>query len=359
MTASSPMAYCLAEGGKIKQMNVDEKRIAESIKPLKIKYTIFNSIVAILAIGCFGWLLPISTLSDNPRITMVVFFVSMSIILIFSIPARETKKEYLKGYKQLITRPVMEALFDEVYYYPDMGYSLEQFRKTGLIPWKQKPSYYVSDNLIRGTYKGVKFKQCDIEIRLNDEDTTKDIKGSLIEFSLSKRVESAVMVLESGVPRPESKFRKVNMENIEFNRMFDVYAIDEHDAFYVLTPHFMEYIQALNGIYRNVNLKFEAENLYFFRSGEGIAGSASLMGKVDIHKEIANAIKEQGELRRIIKILESNMPEKEEALKEVRQEEKMLQELWPQVKKRLPLMVFIMVLIFFMFFGGWILIIFL
>lgn len=185
MTASSPMAYCLAEGGKTKQMNVDEKRIAESIKPLKIKYTIFNSIVAILAIGCFGWLLPISTLSDNPKITMVVFFVSMSIILIFSIPARKTKKEYLKGYKQLITRPVMEALFDEVYYYPDMGYSLEQFRKTGLIPWKQKPSYYVSDNLIRGTYNGVKFKQCDIEIRLNDEDTTKDIKGSLIEFSLA------------------------------------------------------------------------------------------------------------------------------------------------------------------------------
>ena len=36
------------------------------------------------------------------------------------------------------------------------------------------------------------------------------------------------------------KFTRVKMEDIEFNKTFNVYAESEHEAFYILTPHFME-----------------------------------------------------------------------------------------------------------------------
>lgn len=326
MTASSPMAYCLAEGGKIKQMNVDEKRIAESLEPLQKKHKTYNLMLLISVLGAFLTpvvLFPIAICLDNSTIIAVGFFVCTAIVLIVSIPSRKAAKKYLKSYKQLITRPMIEALYDEAQYYPDMGYTQEQFRRIGLMQW-QKNFQYVSEDLIKGTYKGVKFKQSDVKITLKDnKSAVTDIDGSLIELSLNKRVESMVLILRAGVPCPEPKLRKVTMENIEFNRMFDVYATDEHDAFYVLTPHFMEYIQTLGGTYGSMYLKFEAEKLYFLRSGGGIAESALLLGNFDIHKEIANTRKELEELCRIIEILEPNVSaahEREEVLKEVRQE---------------------------------------
>lgn len=340
MNASSPMAYCLAEGGKIMQINIDEKRIAESLEPLQKKYKMYNLMLLISVLGVFLTpivLFPITIRLDNSTITLVGWAVGMAIVLIVSIPSRKAAKKYLKSYKQLLTRPIIEALYDEAQYYPDMGYTQEQFRRIGLMQW-QKNFQYVSEDLIKGTYKGVKFKQSDVKITLKDNksNVTDDIDGSLIELSLNKRVSNAVLVLSAGVPCPEPKLRRVTMENIEFNRMFDVYAINEHDAFYVLTPHFMEYIQTLGGTYGRMYLKFEAENLYFLRSGGGIAESALMMGKFDIHKEIANTRKELEDLCRIVEILEPNMSathEKKEALEEVRQEGEELQEQGRKLKK--------------------------
>ena len=37
-----------------------------------------------------------------------------------------------------------------------------------------------------------------------------------------------------------TKNNKVEMESDKFNQIFRVYAEDPHDAFYLLTPHFME-----------------------------------------------------------------------------------------------------------------------
>jgi len=42
------------------------------------------------------------------------------------------------------------------------------------------------------------------------------------------------------------EYEKIEMENTEFNRMYKVSATDEHDAFYILTPHMMENMMELN-----------------------------------------------------------------------------------------------------------------
>ena len=39
---------------------------------------------------------------------------------------------------------------------------------------------------------------------------------------------------------------KVESENAEFNKEFSIYSDSAHDAFYVLTPHMMEYIMEMN-----------------------------------------------------------------------------------------------------------------
>ena len=45
--------------------------------------------------------------------------------------------------------------------------------------------------------------------------------------------------------KKEDLFKKVSMESEEFNKKFNVYAQNEHDAFYIITPPLMERIERL------------------------------------------------------------------------------------------------------------------
>ena len=42
------------------------------------------------------------------------------------------------------------------------------------------------------------------------------------------------------------KFKRVKLEDEEFNKYFTVYAQDEEEAFYILTPHFMDKIKKVS-----------------------------------------------------------------------------------------------------------------
>ena len=43
----------------------------------------------------------------------------------------------------------------------------------------------------------------------------------------------------------DAKDNKVEFESAEFNRLFDVYSLSPHDAFYLITPQFMERLFSL------------------------------------------------------------------------------------------------------------------
>ena len=46
--------------------------------------------------------------------------------------------------------------------------------------------------------------------------------------------------------KKEEKFKKVSMESESFNKRFNVFAQNEHDAFYIITPSLMEKIERLD-----------------------------------------------------------------------------------------------------------------
>ncbi len=69
-------------------------------------------------------------------------------------------------------------------------------------------------------------------------------KGRLMVFDFNKQFKANIQV-SSRYFDAESlpwgkKFTRVKMEDLEFNKNFCVYAQSEHEAFYILTPHFME-----------------------------------------------------------------------------------------------------------------------
>ncbi len=68
-------------------------------------------------------------------------------------------------------------------------------------------------------------------------------------FDFNKNFKSNFQVISNdfikrSLPRIKNN-KKVKLEDIEFNKMFKIYSEIEHDAFYILTPHFMEKIKKL------------------------------------------------------------------------------------------------------------------
>lgn len=59
------------------------------------------------------------------------------------------------------------------------------------------------------------------------------------------------------------KFEKIEIENQDFNKEFDIFSEDELDAFRILTPHFVEKVEDLNNhISGDLLLCFRDNKLY-------------------------------------------------------------------------------------------------
>lgn len=77
--------------------------------------------------------------------------------------------------------------------------------------------------------------------------------------------------------------------------------VDAHSAFYVLTPHFMEYIKSLHKYDNAIYISFDGQNLYFMQSGKG--GIFEPSGtKLDVKVEVEKA---QNELLVVDKIIDT------------------------------------------------------
>lgn len=81
----------------------------------------------------------------------------------------------------------------------------------------------------------------------NNERTSKDVifEGFLISFKSFKEFSQNVLILPNGKPCSHLKakkpnYKRVNFEDPEFEKSFDVYGVDETEARYLITPAFMD-----------------------------------------------------------------------------------------------------------------------
>ena len=161
-----------------------------------------------------------------------------------------------KAYKNLFVLKSLETKFDNLIFKPEQGFSKSYVDKIGMIDTADR---FTSNDYISGTYKGIKFEQSDMHIEEEHESTDSDgnttttwitiFRGRLMVFDFNKTFKANILVSSkyfSADRLPWGKrFSKIKMEDIEFNKNFIVYSQSEHEAFYVLTPHFMEKIKTL------------------------------------------------------------------------------------------------------------------
>ena len=185
----------------------------------------------------------------------IIFGIAMMIIIKNIINGKEIKK-FNKEYKNVYVLNFLKQNFENIIYKPEEGINKKEIKKYNTLNLGDR---FTSNDYIYGTYKNVKFEQSDIHIQKKYEEEDKDgnkiitwetiFEGRYMIFDFNKNFKANVQVISNNFTKsslPHSKNNtKVKLEDIEFNKMFKIYSEIEHDAFYILTPHFMEKIKKL------------------------------------------------------------------------------------------------------------------
>lgn len=149
------------------------------------------------------------------------------------------------------------------------GFSENDVKQFGLSKLGNR---FRSEDYLSATYNDIKFQQADVTIEYesgSDENssTTTYFKGRMLAFEFPKNNITSVQLHSKKFKYPAKNpfgynMKRISMESDFFNKTFDVTSANEHDAFYVLTPHLMESIQKIYEKYKNVEMHFTGNNLY-------------------------------------------------------------------------------------------------
>lgn len=174
-------------------------------------------------------------------------------------------KNLSNNFKKKYVTEELKKVFPESSYAYDEGFSEDEVIESGLLKNQDR---YKSEDMIKGQYEGVSFSCCDVEqkeVRRSGKHTrvVTIFQGRFYAFDFPKRFKHDLLLLQPYNFRPFSHLKKVKTESIEFNSELKIYAENEHEAFYILTPDFMEKLIYFDQKYMDkISFSFKEKRLY-------------------------------------------------------------------------------------------------
>ncbi len=186
------------------------------------------------------------------------------IVLIFGLVFFGGKYIKVRGsmdadFEQVIVRDVYEKVFDDFKYEKLGELDEHEFKARRIMPTRDR---FDTEDLMTGRYKDVEFRRADLHIidikhrvdsegHRHEEEVTY-FKGVWYDFEFPKSIGKRVVLATNRQGNVSVNNKKilqsirkpiegrVDFENEEFNKRFNVEADNAQDAFYLLTPHVME-----------------------------------------------------------------------------------------------------------------------
>jgi len=238
------------------QVRLSDAELAGQLTALQRK----AKIMKILAVVCAVVLLIGFKLSA--WVIGILAFIAAAVFAVMSAGASSKAKEFLANN---ITRDIISEVFNECIYTAAKCLPDELLRESELIAnW----DIATGSDLVTGRYKGHSIRFSDIELseeveREDDDGNTSTayetkFKGQWMVLELGREV-PAKLRLRENLERGSKISKKllgerimnksdVETENEAFNKRFQILTEDSHSAFYILTPHFMEFIMKADDI---------------------------------------------------------------------------------------------------------------
>ncbi len=214
----------------------------------------------LICIGLFA-VLGIGAAAATRQFFMVIVALFPALFISLLV-MRKPRQKYRAAFKQAFVRRSLESVFTDLTYQPEYGIPYETIAATKMMYMGDR---FHSEDYIHARYRNVGFEQSDVHIEEERQSTDSEghthteyvtiFRGRWMIFDFNKQFRANVQIAQKGFPnakrkrffgKKETLFKKVEMESETFNKSFLVYAQDEHDAFYIITPAFMERIQNLS-----------------------------------------------------------------------------------------------------------------
>lgn len=203
-------------------------------------------------------------------------------------------KQYTAEYKEKVVKVVTFndcGFLEDVTFDVDRGILATTIAATNMI---RMGSAYSSNDLITGKYKGVPFRQSDVSIETGGENSSALFRGRWIMFRFNKNFRCDLQVVSKGFITATKRYPMVKLENEDFHKVFNVCAENAEEAFYILTPHFMEAMLRVKKQFKHapVMFIFIGGTLHVAIMNNRDAFEPSIVGHLDPARERDRTLKE-------------------------------------------------------------------
>jgi uncharacterized membrane protein len=195
----------------------------------------------------------------------IIFFV---VAIIFFGRAQRHSMTFKAIVKAEIVTEILKEQFDDVSYEPKNHISIPRIVQTGMV---KRPDRYVGEDLIMGSYKGVKFEVSDIDLKERVE--TRDSKGNVTVsyqtyfkgrwyvYTHERQFKEELKIIEGrGFGVNTKGLVKLDVESIEFNKKFAIFATSQEFGFYLITSSMIEKLMELEKLHRGSILYYYVGN---------------------------------------------------------------------------------------------------
>ena len=222
-----------------------------------------------------------------------VFAILLMVGMLLPMAGLGAKRKRLKAlYKETFVYQLLQQRFQDVFYNWETGWNQDYVKNTGLVRLGNR---FSSEDYLAAVWRGVRFEQSDVSVKYHTSSgksshTTIYFEGRMFSFDYVRKQTTPVQIHTrnfrySGDPMYGMKLQKVEMEDVEFNKRFEVKALSPHDAFYVITPQFMQRLKRLEDMYKSVTIVIKDGKLYVGLNNRMDAFDANIMKPIEYVNE--------------------------------------------------------------------------
>ena len=217
----------------------------ENERKNKLFWAIFWTIVLIgLGIAYFWFIITFKI--EGKRVEEPGFYLIVTGIFTYYC----LKKNFEKKIK-LEIMSVVSSCFGNMHWSMAYAYDkAQQFVEAGLFTTFSRLEV---DDCFRGVYKGVPIDIVEAEYeRGSGKNRCTVFKGLCIKLDMNKNFKGHTVLMEDTMfhKSPLSHLRHTELEDIKFEKRYDVFTDDEVEARYILTPTFMEKLAGIKMAFR-------------------------------------------------------------------------------------------------------------
>ena len=251
--------------------------------------------------------------SDLPDLAIAMLLIPMLLavgcyMLLYLVMVQGAYERFNRAFKETCVLQTIREIagFEDLHYTPQKGFPFNEVWDSCVVATGD-PKYYKSEDLLTGTYRGMDFSYCDVITKYLKRSKGKNrevtlFHGQIMRFSLPEGAKWSFGHLQifereflSDI-KGRTAGHEIQMEHEAFNQRFQVFAEDEHNAFYVLTPQMLESIvQFANAADSQIAVTFVGTSLYVAVNNSHSMFDASMK---DPLAEQRKAVRAEAELMR-------------------------------------------------------------